>query len=109
MSTRRGLLWGTGGALNIGGTVVWASRRPRGAAAHGGPGDYIRVSEWAKANDFTVQWVRKDEALQLSRPSASILLNVDSNEAEVNGVGVRLCFPVAHRDGAALFSQTDAR
>src|SRR5205807_10242198 len=47
--------------------------------------------------------------LQLSNRSASITLNVDSNEAEVRGIGVRLCFPVAYREGTAFFSQTDAQ
>src|SRR5437764_14863430 len=98
MRIRLGWLLAALCALNPGATRGWSAGRPTATTAHGGR-DYIRVSDWAKANDFTVRWTRKEEVLQLSNRSASITLNVDSNEAEVSGIGVRLCFPVAYREG----------
>lgn len=88
--------------------MVGASR-PQAASARGSGRDYIRVSDWAKANNLSFNWTKKEEALQLSGRSANIRLTVDSTDADVNGVGVRLCFPIAYRDGIALLSQTDAQ
>src|SRR5436309_6128296 len=70
---------------------------------------YVRLTDWARSRDFEMRWLKKDETLQLTRQSARVLFTVDSSEAEVNGVGVRLLFPIAIREGVPCVSQLDAQ
>src|SRR4051812_22706612 len=71
--------------------------------------DYLPVSEWARGRGLQLRWIKREETLQLVSPSARITLAVDSQEADVNGVEVRLLFPVLYRDGQAYLSQLDVR
>src|ERR1041385_4131969 len=84
-----------------------ASRRPP-VQRVSGPG-YVRMSDWARAHDFELRWIKKDETLQLTRQSAQLRFTVDSNDADINGVGVRLLFPIAIRDGTPCLSQLDVQ
>jgi N-acetylmuramoyl-L-alanine amidase len=84
-----------------------ASRRPP-VQRVSGPA-YVRLTDWARSHDFDLRWLKKDETLQLTRQSTRLLFTVDASEADVNGVGVRLLFPVAIRDGAPCLSQLDAQ
>lgn len=70
---------------------------------------YVRLTDWARAHDFEVRWLKKDETLQLTRQSSRLLFTVDSTDADINGVGVRLLFPVATRDAVPCVSQLDAQ
>src|ERR1043165_4294509 len=70
---------------------------------------YVRMTDWARAHDFELRWIKKDETFQLSRQSAQVQFTVDSNEADINGVGVRLLFPIAIRDGTPCLSQLDVQ
>jgi N-acetylmuramoyl-L-alanine amidase len=107
---RIGLGWMLAAFLALGnGSRVSGASRPQPANTRSGARDYIRVSDWAKANNLSFNWVKREESLQLTGRSANIRLTVDSNDADVNGVGVRLCFPIAYRDGTAFLSQTDAQ
>jgi N-acetylmuramoyl-L-alanine amidase len=71
--------------------------------------DYVRVADWAKANKFEARWVKRDETVQLSGASTRVLLTVDSRDAMLNGVKVRLLFPVIERDGMPCLSRLDAQ
>src|SRR5262245_5912843 len=79
-----------------------------GAARIGGK-EYVRLSDWAKANDLEVRWIKPDETLQLTNRRAKVTLTVDSREAEINGVGVWLSFPTVFREGKVYVSQLDAQ
>ena len=85
----------------------------RGSASHSGEPsqaggrEYVRVTDWAKANGFQFRWLRRQESFQLSNASAKITCAVDSREAQVNGVGVWLSFPVARRDGEPCLAKLD--
>src|SRR6266436_1997462 len=70
---------------------------------------YVRLTDWARTRGFELRWLKKDETIQLSGQSARLLFTVDSNDADMNGVGVRLLFPVAIRDGMPCLSQLDAQ
>lgn len=70
--------------------------------------EYIRLTEWASQNGLSVRWTKKDEALQLSG-SARIELQIHSPEAQFNGVGVRLLFPLANEHDAVYLSKMDAQ
>src|SRR5438552_1931180 len=84
-----------------------ASRGPQ-VQRVSGP-SYVRLADWARSHDFELRWLKKDETLQLTRQSARLLFTVDSSEADVNGVGVRLLFPVAIREGMPCLSQLDVQ
>lgn len=71
--------------------------------------DYISVSDWAIANGFAAHWLKRDESLQLANDSSRITLTVDSAEAEINGVGVRLLFPVCKRPDGVFLALLDAQ
>jgi N-acetylmuramoyl-L-alanine amidase len=88
-------------------TIEAAPRRPPVQRASGPA--YVRLTDWARSRDFELRWLKKDETLQLTRQSARLLFTVDSNEADVNGVGIRLLFPVAIREGVPSLSQLDAQ
>jgi N-acetylmuramoyl-L-alanine amidase len=71
--------------------------------------DYVRMSEWAGANGLEMRWLRRDETIQLSNHSSRLVFTVDSSEAQVNGVQVRLLFPLALHSGLAYLSRLDAQ
>ena len=90
-----------------------ASPGARGSASHSGDPsqvasrEYARVTDWAKANGFQLHWLKRQGAFQLSKASAKIICAVDSREAQVNGVGVWLSFPVAQREGVPCLARLD--
>ena len=88
-------------------TIEAAQRRPA-VQRVSGPA-YVRLTDWARARGFELRWLKKDETLQLSTQSTRLLFTVDSTDADVNGVGVRLLFPIAIRDGTPSLSQLDAQ
>ena len=83
-----------------------AARHSEPQVRVGGKG-YSLLADWARDNDFTIRWLKKDQTLQLINHSSKILLTVDSCEAEVNGVRVRLLFPVLNRSGVVFLAQID--
>src|ERR1700739_3923894 len=68
---------------------------------------YVRLSDWARANNYSVQWLKRDESIQLSNRSSRLVFDVDSREAEIDGANLRLCYPVALRNGSAWVSMQD--
>jgi len=88
-------------------TIEAAQRRPPVQRASGPA--YIRLTDWARSRNFELRWLKKDETLQLTRQSARLSFTVDSNDADINGVGVRLLFPIAVRDGVPCVSQLDSQ
>lgn len=68
---------------------------------------YVRVADWARANHFQTRWLVRDKTLQLSNRLARISLTVNSVDAELNGIQIRLSFPVASHGGVTTISQLD--
>ena len=69
---------------------------------------YIPVADWAQANGLKLAWLRRGEQLAAANHNLRAIFIVDSADAEINGVAVRLCFPVASSHGTPLVSQLDA-
>jgi len=69
--------------------------------------EYLPIGNWANGRSFDLRWLKREETLQLSNNSARLILNVDSREAQVNGVQVWLSFPVIFRSGMAYASKMD--
>ncbi|HVU28215.1 MAG TPA: N-acetylmuramoyl-L-alanine amidase [Verrucomicrobiae bacterium] len=64
---------------------------------------YVALSGWARANGFHFSFANRNDVI-LSNGNARLVFDVDSAEAQINGVNVRLSFPVAK---GALISQFD--
>src|SRR5579859_2857473 len=71
--------------------------------------EYQRVSDWARNEGFTLRWLRRDETLELNNPAAVIVLQVHSPEAQINGVGARLLFPLVQKGATVWISKMDIR
>ena len=69
--------------------------------------EYVRLEDWARANQFQTRWLDRDKTLQLSNRLARLTLTLNSSDAQINGLAVRLAFPVAVRNGAVAISQLD--
>src|SRR5436190_16223894 len=63
--------------------------------------DYVRVSDWAKKHDLQIRWLKREETIEISGQSIRVALAVDSQEVDINGVQVRLLFPIIFHDGQA--------
>jgi N-acetylmuramoyl-L-alanine amidase len=94
------LACGTAGALGA---------RSSAASVRVSGREYVQVATWARANGLEPRWLKRDASIQLSNPSTKILLAVDSSEAQVNGVQVRLLFPVLAHNGSPYLAQLDAQ
>lgn len=68
---------------------------------------YVRLADWAKANNFDVRWLKRDETVQLTNRFSSLEFTKDSREAELNGVNVWLSNPVVLQNGTAFISEMD--
>src|SRR6266436_73722 len=79
------------------------------AAAHEriGGREYIRITDWARENDLSVQWIKREEILQAGNARIKVRLEVHSPEAQINGIGVRLLFPLAQHGDAVYISRSD--
>lgn len=68
---------------------------------------YVRLSEWAKWQGLTVQWLKRGESLQLSKSGTRLQFEVASREASINGLQLWLLLPLAARNGDIYISQLD--
>jgi N-acetylmuramoyl-L-alanine amidase len=68
---------------------------------------YVRLVDWAKVADLQVRWLKRDESVELSNGSSKITLEVHSPEAHINGIAVRLLFPLVPRNETIYISKLD--
>ena len=68
--------------------------------------DYVPLADWAGANGFKTFWPARNEIV-LTNKFSRLVFGVDSAQAEINGVNVRLSFPAAKDKGGALIAQFD--
>ncbi len=68
---------------------------------------YVRLGDWARANNFDLRWLQKDGVMQLTNRFFRVVLQKDSKNAEFNGVSVLLCYPVVVQDGAGYLAEAD--
>jgi len=69
--------------------------------------DYVRLGDWARANNFEIRWIKRDEIVQLSKGAARLVFTVDSKLTQINGINVYLLFPIVVRNGGAYIAQLD--
>jgi len=68
---------------------------------------YVRLGDWAAANNFGIHWLQRDESLELINHSARLVFTKDSRDAEVNGLHVWLSYPIVLQNGAGYISELD--
>ena len=71
--------------------------------------EYTRLSDWARKNNFSVRWTRKDESLEVGNTDRKVLLQIHSPEAQLDGVEVRLLFPLIQQGETVWISIMDVR
>ncbi|HEU6448295.1 MAG TPA: N-acetylmuramoyl-L-alanine amidase [Verrucomicrobiae bacterium] len=64
---------------------------------------YVPISSWARTHSFHIVKQTRDEIV-LSDKAVRLVFNIDSAESEINGVNVRLSYPVAK---GGLISELD--
>ncbi len=69
--------------------------------------DFVRLTDWARGNRYDVRWLKWNEAVQLTNRYSRLVFSKDSKEAEINGVNVRLCYPIVMRDGVGYIAEMD--
>lgn len=69
--------------------------------------EYVRINDWARENAFGVQWIKRDEIVQLANNGTKIRLEVHSPEAQINGIAVRLLFPLVQNADTIYVSRLD--
>jgi N-acetylmuramoyl-L-alanine amidase len=70
---------------------------------------YLRLPDWARANNLDVRWLKRDEVMQLTNRSSRFVFAKDSRTAELNGVRVRLSFPIVLGNGTGYIAETDVQ
>jgi N-acetylmuramoyl-L-alanine amidase len=71
--------------------------------------EYARLADWAKRNEFSLRWLKQDETVELSNFAARIILQIHSPDAQINGVQVRLLFPLIQKGEAVWISSLDLK
>lgn len=70
---------------------------------------YLALGNWARANNFEARWLKRDEIVQLSNHAARMVFTKDSPETVLNGVNVRLCYPIVFANSTAYISEVDVQ
>jgi N-acetylmuramoyl-L-alanine amidase len=69
---------------------------------------YVPLAEWALANGLQVSTSRLGNQITAANHANRLGFEVNSDQAQINGVALRLCFPVASDRGVPQISQLDA-
>ena len=94
--------------LLLAGTALGAERPPSGPERlQIGGVDYLRLTQWARANAFEVAWLKRDETLLLRKGHTRIKLTVDSQEARFDETLFWMLHPVANHNGFFYLSAQD--
>jgi len=87
--------------------ALLASGGPAAHAALINGHNYTPLGDWARATGFYGFTRDNGHEIVLTNRTAQMVFDVDSAQAEINGVNVRLSFPVANVKGVPFVSQLD--
>ena len=68
---------------------------------------YVPLSEFARQNGFAITSAEGGRETVLTKKNLRLVFDINSAQAEIGGVNVRLSFPVAGEHGELLVSQLD--
>ena len=69
--------------------------------------NYTPLGDWARANGFYGFTRDRGNEIVLTNRTTRLVFEVDTAQAEINGVNVRLSFPVANAKGVPFITQLD--
>ena len=69
--------------------------------------NYVALADWARANGLNAVWSKRGAEVIVTNRTTRLVFDVDSAQAEINGVNVRLSFAVANVKGAPFIAQLD--
>src|SRR5437867_8021776 len=69
--------------------------------------EFVRLEDWARANNFQAKWSVPKQELKLTSSSSTLAFTIDSARMSLNGVHVWLSAPIALRNGSALIPWVD--
>jgi N-acetylmuramoyl-L-alanine amidase len=69
--------------------------------------NYTPLGDWARANGFSGFMRDHGHEIVLTNRVVRMVFDVDSAQAEINGINVRLSFPLANEKGVPLIAQLD--
>src|SRR5271170_1235220 len=69
--------------------------------------NYVAISDWARGSGLYGFILKRGDEIVLTNRTIRLVFDVDSAQAEINGVRVRLSFPVANAKGVPLIAQFD--
>ncbi len=69
--------------------------------------DYVRLADWARANNFEGRITTGGKILQLTNRSHKLTFEVDSRVSQIDGVKAVLSFPIAARFGVGYIAALD--
>jgi N-acetylmuramoyl-L-alanine amidase len=69
--------------------------------------NYVPLADWAHANGLNGFTRNRGDEIVLTNRATRLIFDVDSAQAEINGVQVRLSFPVANVKNVPLIAQLD--
>ncbi len=67
----------------------------------------IALINWARIESLNLRWLERDKRLELSSHNSRFVFEINSCQARVNGVGVRLSFPPTLQNGTVMISPVD--
>ena len=69
--------------------------------------DYIPLANWAGVNNLDWFWLDGDKRVEATNSSTRLVFEVNSDQAEINGVRVKLSFPLIVEKEIPLIAQFD--
>jgi N-acetylmuramoyl-L-alanine amidase len=69
--------------------------------------NYVPLADWARGNGLNGYTRNRGLEIVLTNRTTRLVFDVDSAQAQINGVNVRLSFPVANARGVPLVAQLD--
>lgn len=69
--------------------------------------EYVRLQDWARANNFRANWITKSKELKISGPRSTLVFAADSRRITINGISVWLARPILMRSGSAYVAPVD--
>jgi N-acetylmuramoyl-L-alanine amidase len=69
--------------------------------------NYVRMTQWARSNQFHLQWIQTEKQLRATNIAARLTFEMDSRRAQINGINVVLSLPVILQKGMPYISVAD--
>ncbi len=69
--------------------------------------NYVPLADWSRANGFYGFTLNRGDEIVLTNRNSRLVFDVDSAQSQINGVNVRLSFPIANQKNIPFISQLD--